>query len=66
MTPEQKSLTIRGIIYILNEHLKQKNERLCQQNLYDEQIPLHGDEMFLKLAFMSDQEIVTIANKCGL
>jgi len=66
MTLERKGILIKGIINALNDEVKRKNEKLCNQNLHSEQTPLHGGDMFFKLAFMNDDAISEIAKKCGL
>ena len=66
MTDKTKAILINAIISKLNEHIKSENKELCAKNLYTEQKPLHGGEMFFKLAFMSDEAISKIAAACGL
>lgn len=66
MNAKQKGILINGIINKLNEHLREENKRLCEQNLFSMQKPLHGGDMFFTLAFMSDEAIQKIAAACGL
>uniref|UniRef100_A0A6M3LW17 Uncharacterized protein n=1 Tax=viral metagenome TaxID=1070528 RepID=A0A6M3LW17_9ZZZZ len=66
MNDERKRILITGIIDVLNEKLKQENSRLCKQNLFSEQRPLHGGNMFFKLAYMDDKALIKIASACGL
>ena len=62
MKPETKSLYIRTIINYLSEETKKKNAELVKRNLYTEQVAFDADDMFLKLAFMSDREVDKIAS----
>lgn len=66
MNDKRKAILINGIINTLNEQLKKKNEELCAKNLHSMQKPLHGADMFFKLAFMSDEVLQKIASACGL
>jgi hypothetical protein len=66
MTDNLKGVLINGIISALNDNLRRKNKELCQQNLYTEQTPLHGAEMFFKLAYMKDSDLNKIAKGVGL
>lgn len=66
MTDTAKGILINAIISKLNEHIKSENKELCAKNLYSEQKPLHGGDMFFKLAFMSDEAISKIATACGI
>ena len=61
-----KTILINGIILTLNEQIKAKNKDLCKQNLYCDQVPLHGAGMFIKLAFLPESELHTIAKAAGL
>lgn len=62
----EKGLLIGAIIDKLNDRIREKNAELREQNLYSEQSPLHGGEMFLKLAFAHDDDILKIAAACGI
>ena len=67
MNAQQKGIIINGIINTLNEQLKKKNQELVKKtNSYILQEPLHGADMFFKLAFLEDEEIKEIAKACGL
>ena len=66
MSAQQKGIIINGIINVLNEQLKKKNKEHCEANCYWLQEPLHGADMFFKLAFLEDEEIKKIAKACGL
>ena len=66
MTSKEKGILINGIIIVLNEQLIKKNKQLCSENRHCDQIPLHGVDMFLCLAFKTDDEITNIAKHCGL
>jgi len=61
-----RAILINSIISIMNGPIKEKNKRLCEANLYDQQIPLHGANMFFKLAFLTDEQLNEIAKACGL
>jgi len=66
-TPEQqRALLINTIINTLNSAIKDKNAELCQHNLHQNQVPLHGFDMLLKLAVLTDSELLTIAKASGL
>lgn len=66
MNIETKGILINAIILSLNEQVKKENKRLCEQHLYSQQKPLHGGDMFFKLAFMGDEAIQKIAAACGV
>lgn len=66
MDDKRKMILVKGIIHILNEKIKNENAELCKKNLYSEQKPLHGADMFFKLIFLEDKELTEIANACGL
>ena len=66
MTNQLKCILINAIIRTLNNHLERVNKKLCAENLNSEQKPLHGEEMFIKLAYADEIEINKIAVTCGL
>ena len=66
MTKKTKGILINAIMITLNNIIKRKNKELTKHNLYLDQKPLHGSDMFFKLAFMSDSDIKKIATSCGL
>ncbi len=66
LTDSTKGSLIRNIINILNEGIERDNENLRSGNLYSDQKPYHGGDMFLKLAYMSDDQIKKIAAACGI
>lgn len=66
MTDKMKGILIWGIINKLNECVIRENKKLCETNLFDQQKPLHGGEMFFKLAFLDDSAIEQISSACGL
>jgi len=57
---------INSIIRALNDVIKKKNAELCRHNLHDQQTPLHGFDMFFKLANISDRKLKKIAAECGI
>lgn len=66
MKDTTKGAMINMIISGLNEQIKKENKKLCAQNLYSWQKPLHGADMFLKLAYMNDSDLEKIAKACGI
>jgi len=65
MNIKRKSILINRIIGILNSILKKENKKLCSENLAYQQKPLHGVDMFFNLTFISDKELIKIAQACG-
>jgi len=61
-----KAILIDSIMSKLNEVLRERNKKLCANNLHSEQIPLHGSDMFFKLAFLSETKLHEIAKAAGL
>lgn len=66
MKKSNKGIYIQHIINTLNDKIKADNKILCGENRCIEQKPLHGGDMFLKLAFMSDENIDKIVKAAGL
>lgn len=66
MSEKVKGILINSIISKLNDCIRQDNKNLVEHNLHSEQKPLHGAEMFFKLAYMSDEVIKEIAKNCGV
>ena len=66
MTDKAKGILINGIIDALNEPIQKENKELCKQNLFAQQKPLHGADMFLRLVFMTDEQVRELATACGL
>ncbi len=66
MNIEQKGSIAKGIISNLNEALRKQNKKLCEQNLFQEQKPLHGFEMLIKLVNLPDAELNKIAKAAGV
>lgn len=66
MDTNLKGLLIGGIINVLNDAIRADNELLCKANLHIDQKPLHGSDMFFKLASIDDCELDRIAKGCGL
>jgi hypothetical protein len=62
---EDKASMTAFIMDTLNKPILEHNKRLCSRNLWNEQVPLHGFDTWLKLAFMSDDEIRKLAKACG-
>lgn len=61
-----KAIIINAIILRLNEALRAKNKKLCEGNLHSDQTPLHGFDMFLKLAFLPEPKLFEIAKAAGI
>ncbi len=61
-----KGSFIRNIINTLNERIEADNKVLREYNSYSDQKPYHGGDMFLRLAYMSDDQIKEIAAACGI
>ena len=61
-----KGLLINAIILRLNEQIIESNKKLCAENLHSEQAPLHGGDLFLKLALLSEPDIQEIARAAGI
>ena len=66
MNPKLKAIFINQIINVLNERIIKENKELCSNNLHSQQKPIHGSDMWITLAFMSDKEIKEIAKACGI
>ena len=66
MDQKHKGILINHIINILNERIIKENKELCSNNLHSQQKPIHGSDMWITLAFMSDKEIKEIAKACGI
>lgn len=66
MNIEQKGCIAKGIINNLNEALKKQNKNLCEQNLFQDQKPLHGFDMLIKLVNLPDAELNRIAKAAGI
>lgn len=66
MNKDVRAILISAIIGVLNGILIKKNKELCKQNLYTEQVPLHGADTFFRLSFMADDQIRKIAATCGI
>ena len=66
MTKEQKSVIAGSIVNLLNEQVKKKNKKLCEENMHEKQTPLHGFEMLLNLTIISDSELNEIAKCAGV
>lgn len=58
-----KALLINAICNYLQDQIAIGNKVLCQQNLWDQQKPFDYGDMWLRLAFMSDEAIKQIAGK---
>ena len=61
MRQSEKSILISAIIGYMKHDITAKNKRLCEKNLYWKQEAFDAGELFIKLAFMADDEIEKIA-----
>ena len=63
---KNKGIIINYIINKLNMEIDKENEKLCAKNVYWEQKPHHGFDMYIKLAYMSDEALEKVAEACKL
>jgi len=66
MNEKIKGILINKIIHAMNEQVKKENKELCKNNLHSMQKPLHGGDMFFKLAYMKNIDVNKIATACGV
>ena len=66
MHVNNKAVLIGCIIEFLNNKIRHDNKILCMNNCHWKQQPLHAEDTWFKLAFMTDEQIREIAKAMGL
>jgi len=63
MNDKQRSDLISAIIIALDEAVKRRNS----QQMYElNQLPRPGGDIAIRLAFMSDEQLIKISKLCGI